>query len=105
MFEHYPKRAGRFEAAVQLVLLISLLAFTALYSTLRETALQPDAAERIAVILQSTKITGIAFLLSLCVSFLRMAVKQTPLVLLWGALLALAVIAWGLACLILLSAF
>ena len=104
MFRHYPQHASRLETAVQLVLLISLLAFTGLYGTLKAAAPEPDAAERIAIILQAVKITGVAFLLSLSVSFLRMAVRETPLVLIWGGLLAVAVITWVLACLILLSA-
>ncbi|MGF1611061.1 MAG: hypothetical protein ACFCUQ_16775 [Kiloniellales bacterium] len=104
MFRHYPQRASRLESAVQLVLLISLLAFTAFYATLKAIAPEPDAAERIAIILQAVKITGVSFLLSLGVSFLRMVMKETPLVLIWGALLVVAVIAWALACLILLSA-
>lgn len=103
MFRDYPKRASRLETGVQLVLLISLLAFTALYGTLKASAPEADAGERLAIMLQAVKITGVAFLLSLCVSFLRIAMRDTPLVLLWGALLVLALVAWASACLILLS--
>lgn len=104
MFRHYPQRANDVEFAVQLVLLISLLAFAALYSTLKVMAPEPDAAQRTAIILQAVEITAVAFLLALSVTILRRAMKDTPLVLIWSALLIVAVTAWALACLILLSA-
>ena len=104
MLTSYPKKASSLESAIQLVILISLLAFAGLYSTLKASAPEPDAADRIAIMWTATKINGVAFLLAVSASFLRRATKDAPLLLIWGGVLGVALVAWVMACLILLSA-
>lgn len=105
MLQRYPKSAGSWEAVVQIAAAIGLLAMAGIYSTIVERAALPDIAARLEVMLLALKITGVALLLALAVTFLRRHMKDPPLVLLWGAILAVAAIAWACGCLIFLTAF
>jgi len=102
--DRYPKYAGRFEACAQLVILLTLLAFAGFYSTIMASAPGPDAPNRMAIVMQAIKITGLAFLLALCGTALRRVMTEPPLVLIWGGLLGTAMVVWGLAWLVVLSA-
>lgn len=103
MLDRYPKLAGRLEASAQLVILLTLLAFAGFYSTILASAPEPDAEDRMAIVMRAMKISGLAFLLALCGTALRRTMTEPPLVLIWGSLLATATVVWGLAWLIVLS--
>ena len=104
MLQNYPKRASSWESLAQLVLLISVLAVAGFYSTIVKQAPEPELEERLAVMMQALKIGGVAFLLALSATLLRRAMTVQPLVLIWAALLVVAVVSWALSCLLLLSA-
>ena len=104
MLDRYPKLAGRLEAGAHLGILLTLLAFAGFYSMIVASATEPDAAERMAIVMRAMKITGLAFLLALCGTALRRTMTEPPLVLIWGGLLGTAAVVWGLAWLIVLSA-
>ncbi len=104
MLQNYPERAKSWESLAQIVLLISVLAIAGFYSTIAERAHEPEIEARLAVMMHALKAAGVAFLLALSATFLRRAMIQPPLVLIWAALLVVAVVAWAMSCLLLLSA-
>ena len=104
MLQSYPKRSRDWESFAQIIILISVLAMAGFYSTIVKQAHEPEVAERLAVMMQALKTSGVAFLLALSATLLRRARMDPPLVLIWAALLAVAVVAWALSCLLLLSA-
>ena len=104
MLQNYPARAKSWESLVQIVLLISVLAIAGFYSTIAERAHEPEAAERLAVMMQALKVSGVAFLLALSATWLRRTKTEPPLALIWAALLVVAVVSWAMSCLLLLSA-
>jgi len=104
MLQNYPSRAKGWESFAQILLLISVLAIAGFYSTMAERAHEPEFEERLAVVMQALKTSGVAFLLALSATWLRRTKTEPPLALIWGALLVVAVVAWAMSCLLVLSA-
>ena len=103
MAQQYPGKAGPVERAIQIVLGITALAFAGLYSMVSVEVSLPDTAERAAIMLEAVQVGGIAFALAVAATFVRKWVTEPPLVFIWGMLLITALVAWGVACLTLLS--
>lgn len=103
MLDRYPKHAATTESALQVATVVTLLAFVGLYSELRMRVALPDVDEQLDIMMEATKISGLAFLVAGATTFLRRYMTDPPLVLIWAALLAIAAVAWILSGLIFLS--
>jgi hypothetical protein len=93
MLPDYPRNAGRWEAGTQLALLMIVLVIAGFYALLAGHAADPDVVAQLQLVVRSLWITLVSFLLSVCATFLRKALTDPPFALVWGAILAVAVVA------------
>ena len=103
MLSDYPKWARQVEFGLQVSLGILFLFGCLLYFNIRDLVTGPDETERIDLMVRSIQILGISFVLSVAARFVRRAMIDPPLVLIWAALLVTAAIAAVCAALLYLS--